>query len=111
MLFLCYARFILCEMQMVKDEIALIKLQKVELGDGVHMNKRGTLKWSCKSKSHLSYQLISLGRFVSLFAIYVGSCVFLPLDQWLLRAMHYVFIMLYEGLVSRCDDNTRWFKL
>jgi hypothetical protein len=32
-------------------------------------------------KSKLSYQLISLGRFVNLFATYVGSCVFLLLDQ------------------------------
>jgi hypothetical protein len=57
------------------------------------------------------YQLISLGRFVSLFATYVGSCVFLLLDQWLPKEMHYVFIMLYEGLVLKWDDNTRWFKL
>jgi hypothetical protein len=62
-------------------------------------------------KSKLSYQLISSERFVSLFAIYASSCVFLPLDQWLPIAMHYVFVMLYEGLVSRCDDNTKWFKL
>jgi len=107
-LFVCNARLILCEMQMVEDGIALMKLEKVELGDGVHMNKRGTLKWSCKTKSKLSYQLINLGRFVSLFPTCVGSCVFLPLDQWLPRAMHYVFIMFYEGLVLRCDDNTRW---
>jgi hypothetical protein len=71
-------------MQMVEDGIALMKLQNVELGDGVDMNKRGTLKWSCKVKSKLSYKLISLERFVSLFAIYAGSCVFFLLDQWLL---------------------------
>ncbi len=91
----------------MEDGIALMKFQNVRLGNGVDINKRGTLKWSCKVKSELSYELISLEKFVSLFAIYVGSCVFFPLDQWLPRAMRYVFIMLYEGLVSRCDDNTR----
>jgi len=95
----------------VEDGIALMKLQNVELGDGVDMNKRGMLKWSCKVKSELSYQLISLEKFVSLFTTYVGSCVFLPLDQWLPRAMRYVFIMLHERLVLRCDENTRWFEL
>lgn len=90
----------------MEDGIALMKFQNVKLGDGVDMNKRGTLKWSCKVKSELSYQL-SLEKFVSLFAIYVGSCVSFPLDQWLPKAMCYVFIMLYDGLVSRCDDNTR----
>jgi hypothetical protein len=52
---------------MVEDGTTLMKLQKKELGDGVIMDKRGTLKWSYITKLELSYQLINLRRFASLF--------------------------------------------
>jgi hypothetical protein len=98
---------------MVEDGTTLMKLQKIELGDGVIMDKRGAPKWSYITKLELSFHFINLGRFASLFIfVYIDSCcVFLPLCQSLFKAMHYVLMMLYEGLVLKNDDNTKWSEL
>jgi hypothetical protein len=50
---------------MVEDGTTLMKLQKIELGDGAIMDKRGTLKWSYITKLESNYQPINLGRFAS----------------------------------------------
>lgn len=49
---LCNARLIPSKLRMVKDGTTFMKLQKVGMGDGATMDKKGTSKW-CK---HTGFQ-------------------------------------------------------